>query len=96
VLRTNYRNTRQILDAAHQVVADHAFTDLDTTPEPGLRDVETLRDGTPVRIEHARDYRGIALLLRQRLRRDLTDNIAPGDMAILCPPAATSTSSRPT
>jgi hypothetical protein len=84
VLRTNYRNTRQILDAAHQIVADHAFTDLDATLEPGLRDVETLREGTPVRIEHARDYRGIALLLRQRLRRDLADNIAPGDMAILC------------
>ncbi len=84
VLRTNYRNTRQILDAAHQVVAEHAFTDLDTTPEPGLRDVETLRDGTPVRIEHARDYRGIALLLRQAIRRDIADGIVTGDMAVLC------------
>ena len=84
VLRTNYRNTRQILDAAHQVVADHAFTDLDTTPEPGLRDVETLRDGPPVRIEQARDYRGIALLLRQVLRLDIRDGIVRGDMAILC------------
>jgi hypothetical protein len=84
VLRTNYRNTRQIVDAAHQVVAEKAFTDLDTTSEPGLRDIETLREGAPVHIEHAPDEHGIALLLRQRLRRDLADGINPGDMAVLC------------
>ena len=53
-------------------------------PNPACRDVETLRDGTPVRVEHARDYRGIALLLRQAIRHDTTDGIIPGDMAILC------------
>ncbi|WP_060177698.1 UvrD-helicase domain-containing protein [Streptomyces sp. IMTB 1903] len=51
VLRTNYRNSKQILDAALAVVADDAFEDLDGEPTPGRRDVDlTYHDGNVVRV----------------------------------------------
>ncbi|MFD8885826.1 UvrD-helicase domain-containing protein [Streptomyces erythrochromogenes] len=51
VLRTNYRNSRQILDAALAVVADDAFEDIDGEPTPGRRDVDlTYHDGNVVRV----------------------------------------------
>ncbi|MDQ3153315.1 MAG: UvrD-helicase domain-containing protein, partial [Actinomycetota bacterium] len=84
VLRTNYRNTRQILDSAQQLVADRDFTDLDSTTEHGTRDVEVLRDGPPVRHEHAPHRHGLALLLRQAMRTDAATGILWGDMAVLC------------
>jgi superfamily I DNA/RNA helicase len=84
VLRTNYRNTRQILDSARDLVADRAFTDLDTTPEPGRQEVEILRDGAPVRHATAPHRHGLLLQLRLTMRRDAEDGIRPGDMAILC------------
>jgi hypothetical protein len=84
VLRTNYRNTRQILDSARDLVADRAFTDLDTTPEPGRQEVEILRDGQPVRHVNAPHRRGLILQLRLALRHDTDHGTRPGDMAILC------------
>uniref|UniRef100_A0AAU2JZR0 UvrD-helicase domain-containing protein n=1 Tax=Streptomyces sp. NBC_00049 TaxID=2903617 RepID=A0AAU2JZR0_9ACTN len=51
VLRTNYRNSKQILDAALTVVADDAFEDLDGMRTPGRRDVDlTYHDGDVVRV----------------------------------------------
>ncbi|MET9569546.1 UvrD-helicase domain-containing protein [Streptomyces virginiae] len=51
VLRTNYRNSKQILDAALAVVADDAFEDLDGERTPGRRDVDlTYHDGDVVRV----------------------------------------------
>ncbi|MFF8271741.1 UvrD-helicase domain-containing protein [Streptomyces sp. NPDC016562] len=51
VLRTNYRNSKQILDAALTVVADDAFEDLDGLRTPGRRDVDlTYHDGDVVRV----------------------------------------------
>ena len=84
VLRTNYRNTRQIIDSARRLVADRDFTDLDTTTEPGHRDIEILRDGPPVRHQHAPHPHGLALLLRQVMRSDAATGIRWGDMAVLC------------
>lgn len=84
ILRTNYRNTRQIIDSARQLVADRDFTDLDTTAEPGHRDIEILRDGPPVRHEYAPHRHGLALLLRQAMKTDATTGIRRGDMAVLC------------
>ena len=88
VLHTNYRNTRQILDAAHLLVADQPFTDLDTDTDtesqPGRRRVEVLREGPPVRHQHATTARQLALLLRQAMRHDAADGVAWGDMAVLC------------
>lgn len=84
VLTTNYRNTRQILSSAQQLVADREFTDLDRTVEPGTREVEVLRDGPPVREEYATTWRGLALLLRQAVLRDVRSGIRRGDTAVLC------------
>jgi superfamily I DNA/RNA helicase len=84
VLRTNYRNTRQILDAARNLVADRAFTDLDTVAEPGHREVEILRDGPPVRQTDAPHRRGLILQLRLAMRQDPAQGIRRGDMAVLC------------
>ncbi|MFI2072719.1 nuclease-related domain-containing DEAD/DEAH box helicase [Streptomyces triculaminicus] len=48
VLRTNYRNAQQILDAALAVVADDAFDDIDGTRLAGLRDVDRTYHGGQV------------------------------------------------
>jgi AAA domain/Nuclease-related domain len=84
VLRTNYRNTRQILDSARDLVADRAFTDLDTVAEPGRQEVQILRDGPSVRYVEAPHGRGLILQLRLAMRQDADDGIRPGDMAVLC------------
>ncbi|MFI1968245.1 NERD nuclease [Streptomyces cinnamoneus] len=50
VLRTNYRNAKEILDAALTVVAEDAFDDIDGTRTAGLREVElTYHDGQVTR-----------------------------------------------
>ncbi|MGW1194283.1 UvrD-helicase domain-containing protein [Streptomyces sp. NPDC002536] len=50
VLRTNYRNAKEILDAALAVVAEDAFDDIDGTRTAGHRDVDlTYHDGTVTR-----------------------------------------------
>ncbi|WP_030759825.1 MULTISPECIES: nuclease-related domain-containing DEAD/DEAH box helicase [unclassified Streptomyces] len=83
VLRTNYRNSKQILDAALAVVADDAFEDLDGLRTSGRRDVDlTYHDGDVVRVTRptvdAHD-------------RDLLDALrslpegALADTALLCP-----------
>ena len=54
VLRVNYRNTRQVLDAAVALVAGDSFQDLDGLDELGQRDLEVARSGpAPVRIDAA-------------------------------------------
>ncbi|MBO0657391.1 UvrD-helicase domain-containing protein [Streptomyces triculaminicus] len=59
VLRKNYRNAKEVLDAALAVVADDSFDDIDGTPTTGRRDVDlTYGDGrvtrftAPTRAEH--------------------------------------------
>ncbi|MEU8550057.1 UvrD-helicase domain-containing protein [Streptomyces roseoverticillatus] len=59
VLRTNYRNAKEILDAALAVVADDSFDDIDGTPTAGRRDVDlaygdgrVTRFTAPTRAEH--------------------------------------------
>lgn len=47
VLRTNYRNTREVLDVALRLIADRDFVDGDETAEAGQRDIEVLRTGEP-------------------------------------------------
>ena len=54
VLRTNYRNSEQILAAALAVVADDSFEDLDGERLPGSRDVDlTYHDGCVHRVREA-------------------------------------------
>ncbi|MFJ8013488.1 UvrD-helicase domain-containing protein [Streptomyces sp. NPDC096339] len=83
VLRTNYRNSKQILDAALTVVADDSFVDLDGLRTPGRRDVDlTYHDGDVVRVTgptvEAHDGQLLAAL------RSLPDG-ALADTALLCP-----------
>ncbi|MGW0684852.1 UvrD-helicase domain-containing protein [Streptomyces sp. NPDC002754] len=83
VLRTNYRNSKQILDAALTVVADDAFEDIDGLRTPGRREVDlTYHDGQVVRVTRptagAHDQ---ALLEALRALPDA----ARADVAVLCP-----------
>lgn len=83
VLRVNYRNTRQIIESACQLVEGHEFSDLDGTLESGFRDVDVIRDGPePVR-QTAPDRRRLALRLAIALRQDARDGVDWGDMAVL-------------
>ncbi|MGW5734050.1 MULTISPECIES: UvrD-helicase domain-containing protein [Streptomyces] len=83
VLRTNYRNSKQILDTALAVVADDAFEDIDGLRTPGRRDVDlTYYDGQVVRVTKPTvDEHDQALL---DALRALPDG-ARADAAVLCP-----------
>ncbi|MEV0371730.1 UvrD-helicase domain-containing protein [Streptomyces sp. NPDC050636] len=51
VLRTNYRNSKEIVDAALAVVAEDSFEDIDGLRTPGRRDVDlTYHDGRVHRV----------------------------------------------
>lgn len=83
VLRVNYRNSEEILQAALAVVADDAFEDIDGLRTPGRRDVEltyhdgkVLRSVRPTVTEHDRD-------LVDSIRTLSADRV--GDAAVLCP-----------
>jgi len=83
VLRTNYRNSKQILDAALTVVAGDAFEDIDGLRTPGLRDVDlTYHDGQVVRVTKPTvDAHDQALLDALRA----LPGGALADAAVLCP-----------
>ncbi|QEV21034.1 nuclease-related domain-containing DEAD/DEAH box helicase [Streptomyces alboniger] len=83
VLRTNYRNSKQILDVALTVVAEDAFEDIDGLRTPGRRDVDlTYHDGQVTRVTkptvHDHDQ---ALLDALRAMPGGTR----ADAAVLCP-----------
>ncbi|MEU2851399.1 nuclease-related domain-containing DEAD/DEAH box helicase [Streptomyces syringium] len=82
VLRKNYRNAKDILDAALTVVAEDSFDDIDGTPTTGRRDVDpaygdgrVIRCTTATRAEH--DAALVAAL------HDLGPEAWP-DSAVLC------------
>ena len=84
VLRTNYRNTREIIEAGLALVADHPFEDIDGVRTPGRRDIELVHHGGQVtRATHpTREAHDHALV------QALTARAAPdhwGDAAVLCP-----------
>lgn len=94
VLRTNYRNAKQILEAALQVVADESFEDIDGTRNSGQRDVElTYHDGAVVRVagpnlgQH--DQALVEALRRQAETAASGDDPGQGpawaELAVLCP-----------
>ncbi|MFI7320638.1 UvrD-helicase domain-containing protein [Streptomyces venezuelae] len=83
VLRTNYRNSKQILDAALDVVADDTFDDIDGLRTLGRRDVDlTYHDGQVVRVA-----KPTAAEHDQALLAALRDLSAAerADSAVLCP-----------
>ncbi|MGY0060290.1 UvrD-helicase domain-containing protein [Streptomyces sp. LZ34] len=83
VLRTNYRNSKEILDTALAVVAEDAFEDIDGLRTPGRRDVDlTYHDGQVTRVsEPTRTEHDQALL---KALHDLPPEALP-DTAVLCP-----------
>lgn len=83
VLRTNYRNSEKILEAALTIVADDAFEDLDGMRTPGRRDVDlTYHDGDVVRVTRPTvDAHDRELLDALRALPDA----ARADTALLCP-----------
>ncbi len=83
ILRVNYRNRREILEAALAVVADESFEDIDGLRTSGRREVElTYEDGRVLRsanstlADHDR-------ALVEALRAHSAENL--GDAAVLCP-----------
>ncbi|GAA0317913.1 UvrD-helicase domain-containing protein [Streptomyces polychromogenes] len=85
VLRTNYRNSGRILDAALTLVADDSFEDLDGVRTPGRRDVDlTHHDGDVVRVTGATADAHDGELV-QALRSLPAGALA--DTALLCPSA---------
>ncbi|WP_110945464.1 nuclease-related domain-containing DEAD/DEAH box helicase [Streptomyces avicenniae] len=83
VLRTNYRNSREVLETALAVVADDSFEDIDGLRTPGRRDVDlTYHDGQvirvskPTRAEHDQALLNALAALPPPAR---------ADAAVLCP-----------
>jgi superfamily I DNA/RNA helicase len=83
VLQVNYRNTRQILDFARVQIDGDDFSDLDGTDEHGTRDVEVIREGATPTSVTAPDRWRLALLLAMAVRRDATNGVDRGEMAVL-------------
>ncbi|MGI5349732.1 UvrD-helicase domain-containing protein [Streptomyces sp. CA-250714] len=83
VLRTNYRNSKQILEAALAVVAEDTFEDIDGLRTPGRRDVDlTYHDGQVIRVTKPTPAEHDHALL-EALRALPPESRA--DAAVLCP-----------
>lgn len=84
VLKTNYRNTVEILDEAARIVAQDTFLDLDEALESGVRETETVRHGhRPIRAT-ARTQQDLNAALTSQIRRTRDALGVPwGDMAVL-------------
>lgn len=84
VLRSNYRNTAEILEVAAKVVADDSFTDLEGTICAGKREMEIRRRGGTALTVHARDQKSLdAALLRRIIDTRDRLRVPLGDMAVL-------------
>ncbi|MGP3979418.1 UvrD-helicase domain-containing protein [Streptomyces sp. 8N114] len=83
VLRTNYRNSKEILEAALTVVADDTFEDIDGLRTPGRRDVDlTYHDGQVIRVCEPTPAEHDRALLEALRALPLSSR---ADAAILCP-----------
>ncbi len=86
VLRVNYRNTRQILEAAWRVSGDRPFDDLDDQLTHARRDVTVTREGPPPRLEGFADVSGHDTSLVSAIDDAATaPGVGPGDLAVLVP-----------
>jgi hypothetical protein len=84
VLRRNYRNTVQIIQAAREVVEGDTYADLDGREEPGERRIDAIRHGPePIRMVAGSrtelDFALLDTLNRWRARPDMS----LGDIAVL-------------
>lgn len=83
VLKVNYRNTRQVLDAAHEVVRGDAFDDLEDLGE--VADVvDVLRNGSAVLQVQAADEASALVALLRQLQEDAAHGLPLGEAAVLC------------
>lgn len=85
VMRTNYRNTRSILDYATRLVARDDFDDLGAELERGQREIDVLRDGDPPVELRARDREAHDGELVAEIRRASLAGVRLADMAVLVP-----------
>lgn len=84
VLRTNYRNTREILEAAQRLVATDEFDDLEGAAHKGLREIEVVRCGNPPIIVRADNSRSLEVALAKQVGDTIRClGVPPGDMAVL-------------
>ncbi|WP_341252770.1 UvrD-helicase domain-containing protein [Euzebya pacifica] len=86
LLKTNYRNTRQILATAASLVADAHFDDGEDTLEQGKRSVAVIRDGAPPALSgyDAIDDHDEALVLALTAACE-QPGVTAGDLAVLFP-----------
>jgi hypothetical protein len=84
VLDVNYRNTRQVLEAARDLVRGDDFDDLEDVGESGDRPVTVLRDGAAVLTVTAADSTSAELALCRRLVDDLALGLPASGAAVLC------------
>jgi superfamily I DNA/RNA helicase len=84
VLRTNYRNTVEVIGAAMAVAGAEEVEDLDEDYLRGEEAAEARRDGAPVELIQAGDEAGEmqALVARLRTLLDGDDTLGPGDVAV--------------
>ena len=82
-LSVNYRNPKEILDAAFDVVADQRYDDLEGADEPGVRQVATLRVGGHCRMAtfHSAAEQDAGLVAQ--IRADAANGCQLSGMAVL-------------
>jgi superfamily I DNA/RNA helicase len=85
VLSRNYRNTRQVFDAARAVVAGQSFDDGGERPEPGERPVEVTRVGPEPVIVAATSGDDHDLALAAAIEAAVESGAGLGDLSVLVP-----------
>lgn len=82
-LNVNYRNPKEILDAALDIIAEDRFDDLEGVDEPGLREIATRRAGGTLLIETFDDAAAQDAGLVKQIRADAAAGSRLGGMAVL-------------
>ena len=84
VLRTNYRNTVEIIDAAARIVAADQFNDLEGEPTAGTREITVVRHGYEPIIVRPDDRHSLEVALTSQILSTIVHlAVPPGDMAVL-------------
>ena len=84
VLRTNYRNTVEIVEAATRIVARDQFDDLEDDPSPGARDVTVVRRGYVPIVVRPDDRHSLDVALTSQILSTIRNLVVPaGDIAVL-------------